>query len=179
MLVLLAWVSKLELTIRLVVAVPSLGFAQAYVHASAAIDTATPKVPPEVLLSIAYVESRFDVTATSRIEGKVRRTGAYRSTSPPRNLTGTLYCGPLQTFAKDWDECLQMRDVGLAYRAGVDEMQRWMSDPRVRNDLTRALLGHGCGNRGIASGRCNRYPGRVLHFLRRLSGTARVRPPST
>lgn len=177
--VLVALITKLELTFRLVVVVPSLGFGTTYAHVSAATEAATPNVSAELLLSIAYVESRFDVTATSRIEGKVRRTGAYPSTSPPRNLTGTLYCGPLQTFAKDWDDCLRMRELGLAYRSGSDELSRWMKDGRVRGDVQRALLGHGCGNRGVTSGRCNRYPGRVLHFERRLTGVHRARPPST
>jgi hypothetical protein len=177
--VLVALITKLELTFRLVVVVPSLGIGTTYAHVSAATDAATPDVSAELLLSIAFVESRFDVTATSRIEGNVRRTGAYRSTSPPRNLTGTLYCGPLQTYAKDWDDCLRMRGLLLAYRAGSDELSRWMKDSRVRGDVTRALLGHGCGNHGVTSGRCNRYPARVLHFTRRLTGATRVRPPST
>ena len=66
---------------------------------------------------MAYVESRYDETAVSRVEGKKRVVGAYPSTMPPKNLRkgASLYCGPLQTFAKNWDECMEQRDLKVAY----------------------------------------------------------------
>ena len=48
------------------------------------------------------------------------------------------------------------------------EIGRWLKDRRVRGDITRALSGYGCGNHGVKTGKCNRYPGRVLWQARRL-----------
>jgi hypothetical protein len=169
----LLW-TKAELALRLMHAVPTIDFATAYAHASVAVDVADSTLPAELLLAMAYVESRYDPTATSRIEGSVRRTGSYPSTTPPRNLRGTLYCGPLQSFARTWDDCCAMRDLARGYAAGVDELKRWLRDSRVRGNVTRALLGHGCGNRGLATGQCNGYPNRILYLARRL---ARPAPP--
>ena len=133
-------------------------------HGAAAVDAPTAHVQPELLLAIALVESRFDVTALSRVEGNHRRAGRYPSTKPPANLNtrGSMYCGPLQTFAGSWAECMSMRDPHVAYAAGADELERWLRDRRVRGDVTRALAGHGCGNHGVNTGKCNFYPQRVL-----------------
>jgi hypothetical protein len=169
--------SKVLLALQLLQVVPAIDFDHALDHASAAVDAAEPGAPAELLLAIAYVESRYDPTATSRIEGAVRRTGSYPSTTPPRNLRGTLYCGPLQTFAPSWKACIGMRELANGYAAGVSELKQWFHDPRVRGNVTRALLGHGCGNSGLATGECNGYPARVLGFMRRLS--RHVAPPRT
>lgn len=144
----------------------------AYEHATAAIEAATPHVRPELLLAIAFVESRYDVTSISRVERGVRKGGRYPSRRPPRDLdrTGSLFCGPLQTFARSWDACLQMRDLRVAYTAGAQELELWLRDRRVHGDIKRALAGHGCGNHGVTTGRCNRYPERVLGFQRRAFG---------
>ena len=175
--VVLIFVERLALAARLHAAVPELAMADAYEHASAAIAAATPKVGVELLLAIAFVESRYDTTATSRVEGGRRRTGRHPSTSPPRNLdrTASLFCGPLQTFASSWDACLKMRDSGVAYAAAATELQTWLRDRRVRGDIKRALAGHGCGNHGVTTGRCNRYPDRVLAVERRLFGPCHPR----
>lgn len=61
-----------------------------------------------------------------------------------------------------------MRDPHVAYAAAVGELQRWLADRRVRGDVTRALAGHGCGNHGVTTGKCNRYPQRVLWQERRI-----------
>jgi hypothetical protein len=153
---------------------------EAVAHVQAATAAATERVPAELLLAIAYVESRYDVTALSRIEGNKRVHGRYPSTTAPRKLRkGTsLYCGPLQTFAKDWDECLRQRDLKVAYATAVKELEHWLDDRRVRGDMTRALAGYGCGNHGVKTGKCNRYPGRVLWQARRLTSTPRARTRS-
>ncbi len=166
--IMLFW-SKVLLTLRLLQLVPTIDFDTALHHASAAVDAAEPKVPAELLLAIAYVESRYDVTATSRVEGKLRRIGSYPSTQPPQNLRGTLYCGPLQTFATSWTDCVGMRKLATGYQAGRSELHQWFRDPRVRGNVTRALLGHGCGNAGLSSGQCNGYPERVFFMMRRLA----------
>ena len=158
----------LGLAWRLHVAEPSLGFFEAYEHAQAALDASTDRVSPELLLAIAFVESRFDVTATSRVEGGTRRMGRYPSTTPPPNLSlRSLFCGPLQTMARSWSECMALRDPHNAYAASVHELERWLNDRRVRGDVTRALAGYGCGNYGVATGKCNYYPQRVLWQNRR------------
>ncbi len=168
---LLTILKVMGLAMRLSVAEPELSFGDAYAHASAAVDASTAHVQPELLLAIAFVESRFDVTATSRVEGRKRRTGHYASTLPPSNLNTrtSLYCGPLQTFAGSWSECMAMRDPHVAYAAGADELETWLRDKRVRGDITRALAGHGCGNHGVTTGKCNSYPQRVLWQQRRFA----------
>jgi hypothetical protein len=168
---LLTIIKVLGLAMRLQAAQPELSWWNAYDHAAAAVDASTTRVPPELLLAIAFVESRFDVTATSRVEGRKRRTGHYASTTAPANLNKrmSMYCGPLQTFAGSWDECMAMRDPHVAYAAGADELETWLRDKRVRGDITRALAGHGCGNHGVTTGKCNSYPQRVLWQQRRFA----------
>lgn len=168
---LVGFLKTFSLAMRLQAAQPDLSLWDAYDHVSAAVDASTADIQPELLLAIAFVESRFDVTATSRVEGKRRRTGRYASTTPPANLDAkkSLFCGPLQTFASSWTECMAMRDPHAAYAAGADELEQWLRDRRVRGDITRALAGHGCGNHGVRTGKCNFYPQRVLWQERRFA----------
>jgi hypothetical protein len=158
---------------RLQAAVPSLEPEMAYAHIEAANAAATEQISVELLLGIAYIESRFDPTALSRIEGTARRTGRYPSTTPPARLNkrGSMFCGPLQTHATSWSRCLAMRDLKTGYAAAVEELQQWLRDRRVRGSVPRALAGHGCGNvgvlaRGAVTRSCNGYPGRVLAMER-------------
>jgi hypothetical protein len=165
----------LELAMRLHAAVPWLPPDAAYAHVQAASAAATDEVPVELLLGIAFVESRFDPTAVSRVEGGTRRTGRYPPTTPPARLDrhASLFCGPLQTYAASWPACVRMRNLDVAYAAGVAELREWLRDPRVRGSTVRALAGHGCGNHGVTTGRCNGYPERVLTMTRRF----RAPPP--
>jgi hypothetical protein len=160
----------LNLVLRLAATHPQLEPAEVIAHAEAATQAATPQISAELLLGMAFVESRFDPLALSRIEGTQRRVGRYPSDQPPARLTkGTsLYCGPLQTFAFTWSDCMGARDLTVAYSTGAKEITRWLRDRRVRGDMTRALAGYGCGNRGVATGLCNRYPGRVLWQAKRI-----------
>jgi hypothetical protein len=159
----------IELALRLHAAAPALDIQAACAHIEAAEAAATDGVSAELLLGIAFVESRFDATATSRVEGRVRRTGPYPSTAAPAQLDrrASLYCGPMQTYAESWARCMAMRDLPTAYAAGAAELAIWLRDRRVRGDITRALAGHGCGNFGVSTGGCNGYPGRVLWMERR------------
>jgi hypothetical protein len=165
------------LALRLAATHPQLDTADVLAHARAAAHAATPEVSAELLLGMAYIESRFDPTGVSRIEGKKRRVGRHPSTEPPKRWRrGTsLYCGPLQTFAATWDDCLKQRDLDVAYKTAVEELTRWLRDRRVRGDMTRALAGYGCGNRGVKTGKCNRYQGRVLWQAKRLDAPKAVR----
>jgi len=168
---LLTLIKAMGLAMRLQAADPQLSFWDAYENATAAVEASTAEVQPELLLAIAFVESRFDVTATSRVEGKQRRTGHYAGTTPPSHLDTrrSMYCGPLQTFAGSWSECISLRDPHVAYAAGASELESWLRDKRVRGDITRALAGHGCGNHGVTTGKCNFYPQRVLWQERRFA----------
>jgi hypothetical protein len=160
----------LGLALRLAATHPQLDPDEAYAHARAATLAATSEISAELLLGMAYVESRFDPLAVSRIEGGQRRTGRYPSTTPPARLRkgSSLYCGPVQTFAATWSECMRQRELDVGYAAAAHELGRWLRDRRVRGDMTRALSGYGCGNHGVRTGRCNRYPARVLWQARRL-----------
>lgn len=160
----------LALSLRLMAADPVIDFSTAYAHVAAAYTVSTDSVSPELLLAIAYFESRFDPTTTSRVEGKLRRTGSYPSTVAPASLNprASLYCGPLQTFESSWSGCLAARSLPVAYASGVAELTRWLADRRVRGRVDLALAGHGCGNLGVTTGKCNGYPSRVLTLERRL-----------
>jgi hypothetical protein len=169
----------LELALRLQASVPTLDVSEAYAHAAAATAAATEEVSAELLLGVAYVESRYNPTALSRVVDGVRKTGLYRSTRRPERDPGTsMFCGPLQTYARTWSECLAMRDLTTGYEAATRELQQWLRDRRVRGDITRALAGHACGNHGVNTGKCNRYPQRVLAKARRLRGAASRRAGS-
>jgi hypothetical protein len=164
----LVLLTKLELALRLTQAMPTIEINNAYAHASAAVDAATPELPADLLLAIAYIESRYDPTSTSRIENEVRRTGRYPSRRRGPEIKGPLFCGPLQTHARTWKQCLAMRDLTTGYSAAVREISSWMRDRRVRGNITRALNGHGCGNHGVNTGKCNNYPRRIFKFRRKL-----------
>lgn len=149
---------------RLHAAVPTLELADAYAHVEAAEVAATDEITVELLLGVAFVESRFDPTAVSRVQAGTRHTGRYASTAVPAQLDprAGLFCGPLQTYARSWSACLGMRDLRRAYATAVAELTGWLRDRRTQGKITRALAGHGCGNYGVTSGNCNGYPGRVL-----------------
>jgi len=168
--------NQLSLALRLQALVPALAPAAAYADAVAANRAATAHVRPELLLAVAFVESRYDPTATSWVSAGdgVRHTGHYAGTAPPARLDphASLYCGPLQTYAASWSACLRLRDLDIAYAAGARELEQWLRDRRVHGNVLLALAGHGCGNLGVATGRCNGYPERVAWLERRLS----VRP---
>lgn len=164
------FLQHLGLALRLTATHPQLSAEDALAHARAATVAATPQVSAELLLAMAFVESRFNPVALSHIEGQQRRVTRHPSLKPPaRWRRGTsLYCGPLQTFALTWKDCLAQRELQVGYNAGAREIESWLRDRRVRGDMTRALAGYGCGNRGVKTGKCNRYPGRVLWQAKRL-----------
>jgi hypothetical protein len=160
--------NHLQLALRLQAAVPTLSLPAAYAHIAAAEAAASDQLTVELLLGVAFVESRFDPTTVSRVQGHTRKTGRYPSTDVPAHLDprASLFCGSLQTFASSWAACLLMRDLRTAYAAGAAELRQWLRDRRVRGDIRHALAGHGCGNYGVVAGQCNGYPGRVLSMAR-------------
>lgn len=174
---LLLFLQHVGLAFRLHAATPLDAF-DSIAHVHAAMAAATDDVPAELLLGMAYVESRFDRFALSRVERGRRVMGRYPSVEPPRYLTktGSLYCGVVQTFAKTWATCLQQRDLHIAYSTAAMELGHWLKDRRVRGNLDVALAGYGCGNHGVSTGKCNRYPARVQYQARRFAVTIGAKP---
>jgi hypothetical protein len=168
----------LALAARLTGAVPALDPELAAAHVAAAHAAATDEIRPELLLAMAYVESRYSPYALSRMVDGERRTGNWTPSRPPPFDRGTsLFCGPLQTRALSWKQCLSHRDLTVAYHTSVRELTVWLRDRRVRGNIAKALAGYGCGNHGVTTGRCNRYPERVLRRARAYADAASL-PPS-
>lgn len=99
-----------------------------YLAVSAALAVETRRVPAELLISIAWAESRFD----------------------PKVRTGRV-CGVMQVNPADidlprstcdaWD-----RDIAAGFAAGVAEIEQMLAEPRVHGDLHTALRYRACGN---------------------------------
>jgi len=146
---------------------PSLDLDRVRTHVMAATNAAHAHgLAPDLLLAQAYVESRFDPTATSRIVGGKRITGSWPSFLPAG--IGPRFCGPLQTTAdKSWLKCLAMRVPAIGYWVGAVELGVWLHV--THGDLHDALNGYGCGYLGITNG-CNNYAERVFAWTRRIAG---------
>lgn len=128
----------------------------------AAIAQETEHVPAELLVSLAWSESRFE----------------------PGTETGHA-CGIEQVIPADlgypravcW---LWENDLGQAMAAGAEEIETELRDPRVHGDLRVALLYRACGNRAFVPGRCAgmNYVSAALHRAEWLRGASRrSRPP--
>jgi hypothetical protein len=150
----------------------TLGPLDALAHVQAATAASTDEVSVELLLAVAYVESRFDPRWVSYVERHTRKRCRYRGSTPPKRLAKntSLYCGPLQTRALTWKACLAQRGLDVSYQRAATELTNWLHDRRVRGDISRALAGYGCGNHGVRTGKCNRYQARVLYQASRFSG---------
>lgn len=135
--------------------------ARALEHARAAVAAELPDVPAELLLGMAYVESRYTVDSVSRVQGSKRVTGKVGTKVVGR---GPYFCGVVQTAAKhSWARCLAMRDVRLGYQLGAEELQQWRracTRKRVRDVETCMLNGHGGGWPAVERA-TSTYPRRV------------------
>jgi len=131
-----------------------------------AIIKTTPDLDPFILLAQLYIESRFDPTSTSRLVDGTRQTGSWMLRRAPARWSGNLYCGIAQSPASTWTACLALRETRAALAAQAAELRRWLQT--TRGDLPRALAGYGCGNFGVSTGRCNRYPQRIAAWAKRL-----------
>lgn len=120
----------------------------------------------EILLALAYVESRFDPTATSRVVDGKRIVGSWPSRAPAGQ--GPWFCGVLQTRAfNNWKLCLEMRDLTKGYEAGVAELNYWLK--RTNGNILQALNGHNCGNLGPTTACGGKgYGALVLHLVKKL-----------
>lgn len=131
---------------------PHVDAPHALAHAAAAELAATPKTPAELLLAVAYIESRYDPTATSTVRGR-------------------RFCGVMQTTAgSDLATCLEQRALIVGYRTGATMLRQWQR--AAGPDLQRALNGYGCGFAGFDNG-CHNYGARVLAVARRFGLTDR------
>jgi hypothetical protein len=145
---------------------PRLTQAEAETHVRAATRSATDDFDTGLLLAMAYIESRFNPTSVSRLEGGKRVTGWWPSRSPAGE--GRRFCGVLQTQAgTSWSRCLAARDIDLAYAIGAAELTDWLR--LARGNIERALRGHGCGTRGLEAP-CRQYEVRVFRVRTRLLG---------
>lgn len=135
-------------------------------HVRAAAASSGPDVPAEVLLALAYFESRFEPTAVSRLEGGRRTGGVWPSTAPAGR--GPWYCGVTQTAAElDWSACLALRDLERSYRLGAIHLRNWLR--ATRGNLRAALNGYACGWAGLEHG-CGGYGEAVLWMAARFRG---------
>lgn len=137
-------------------------------QALAAAVAEKPGVTAEILVAVAYVESRFNPASVSRVEDGRRVTGNWA----PRSQIGEgpWFCGVLQARATTWARCLELRDARAGYAAGALELARWL---RRTGDIGAALDGHGCGYHGVRTRRCNGYAGRVLRVHQRILAAGR------
>lgn len=113
----------------------------------AAIAAETADVPAELLLSMAWRESRFDPRT-------VGSHGAWHHDYPPRD--GANACGVTQANTHgEWKTCVAFRTLALSYASTVTELEAWMS--RCQHEVKRsavptcALAGYGGGNSGLSS----------------------------
>ncbi len=138
----------------------------AYIHAAAAKIVETSNVSAEILLSLAFVESRYQPSATSRVENGVRKIGIPKWNYPRRNVSGPYFCGVTQVMADmSWNKCLELRDIFLAYKTAVIELEEWLSSPYCQNSTNKmqcALWGYGGGHPAIKA-RTSTYPLRVMN----------------
>jgi len=120
----------------------------------------------EILLALAWIESRFDSTATSRMVDGKRITGSWPSRAQAGQ--GPWFCGVLQTRAfYSWSKCLEMRDISKGYKEGVAELNYWLK--RTNGNILQALNGHNCGNLGPTTACGGKgYGARVLELAKKL-----------
>ena len=139
----------------------------ALLHTAAAIEASTPNFSAELLLGLAYVESRYLPGATSRVESGHRKTGIPPWENPPEYVHGPYFCGVTQVMADmSWSKCLQLRDVKLAYKTAAKELTSWLAICKKRKEpdlLSCSLLGYGGGGPAIVLG-TSTYPNRVIEM---------------
>lgn len=134
-------------------------------HVAAAIAASTPHAPAELLLAMAWVESRFDATATSFVRADGKRGGGRVKLERDAGR-GPRFCGVMQVQAgKKWEDCLAARPLQVGYARGAHEISSWLK--ATRGDVAAALRGYGCGWYGVRN-ECRRYDRRVLHVARSL-----------
>lgn len=125
-------------------ALPDVHPDEAEVTARAALLVETSKVPAELLVAIAWGESRFISTTRS---GRA--------------------CGLVQVMARSVDQCSLLKIPIIGMLVGRIELEEWLR--LSRGSLPLALLGNACGMSAFYGG-CKKtaWPGWVLARARRL-----------
>ncbi len=114
----------------------------------AAVNAETTEVPAELLLSVAWRESRYDNRTLGSFD-------TWHHDYPPKGAHN-FYCGVTQAEAHgSWSTCLTLRDPETAYRTTVEELGRWTERCRhkVKSSAVGvcALAGYGGGNAGLTT----------------------------
>ena len=135
----------------------------------------------ELLLGLAYAESRYDMDALSRLEcpparACARVTSVWRKKTKPPYARPSWFCGPVQTGGRvAWDVCQRMRaDPAFAYATAAQELIVWLNDPACRRLRGQQKLV--CGLRGYAGGYAAiqraslPYPYKVFRLARLIHG---------
>lgn len=113
---------------------------------AASAAAATYELPVEVLLAVAWHETRFDPT-----------------------LRNARVCGPMQTKWTTRDDCALWSSPDAGYAEGARVLAYWRT--RSGGDLTRALDAYACGNVGLYAG-CRGFGRGILAVATRLSQAA-------
>lgn len=134
---------------------------EAQAVADAALEEETVRVPAELILSVAWGESRFKPHERTGIVCGVMQVAP-------------VYMGlPYEKTCRLWE-----RDVTSAVFSGVLELEEDLDDPRVNGDIRRALMYRACGN-SYFSGTCQKTGAAdwILRRARRIERLERSSEP--
>jgi soluble lytic murein transglycosylase-like protein len=140
----------------------------ASINAMAAIAAAKDTgLDPILLLSIGYVESRYNPLSLSRMQGSRRVTGVWEGNEPPSEAKPSWYCGIMQVGGwVEWNECQELRtNIVKNYQVGANHLVEWKK--LCKNDLKCALRGYSGGWDSIKAGR-NGYINSVFGVMVKL-----------
>ena len=164
--------------------------AKAKVHVEAALlAEMKTNISADLLLSMAYLESRYNPDALSRRQCKngecKRETGYWKGDVKPRWARPSWYCGVLQVGGYvPWEECVWLRkDIKANYMTSAIHLRWWTRIEECRGSQKRnlqcALQGYGGGYRSIRKGR-TRYANHVIRTRERFSRfVVKVSTPTT
>lgn len=134
-----------------------LTLAKAKVHAAAALAAELETgISAEILLGMAYYESRYEYGTISRlvcteVGDCKRKTGKVKSRKKPSNIRGRLFCGAIQMGTLSWKKCWYYIDhIDLAYLNGAKHLVEWLNDKRCKKkaDYNRMV----CAQKGYRTG---------------------------
>lgn len=152
-------------------------------HAYAASVAETDEVPAEVLLSVAWHESRYRGDGVSRLEcdgGRCRRVASRWPGRFPTRFRGPYFCGPTQ-LRRDTEAACRAVTLGQAYGGTVAHLSDWRRLCRrvgARDRWACALAGYGGGWRPAWDPSRSTYDDRVRSLAARLRSTVGSKSPT-